>query len=54
MQAPARLRDRGFMKAHSLRVERGNHHITDEHLADAIELLLTTRPLFSGDLSLLP
>jgi glyoxalase family protein len=76
-QAPARLRDRGFMdsiylhdpnglkvelacykfetpegfrpvdvlmKAHQLRVERGEHHITDEHLADAIELLLATRP----------
>ena len=31
------------MKAHLLRVERGDHHITDEHLADAIELLLATR-----------
>jgi glyoxalase family protein len=30
-------------KAHRLRVERGDHHITDEHLADAIELLLATR-----------
>jgi catechol 2,3-dioxygenase-like lactoylglutathione lyase family enzyme len=26
-----------LMKAHLLRVERGDHHITDEHLADAIE-----------------
>jgi hypothetical protein len=30
-------------KAYSLRVERGDHHITEEHLADAIELLLATR-----------
>ena len=27
-----------------LRVERGDHHISDEHLADAIELLLATKP----------
>jgi hypothetical protein len=27
-----------------LGVERGDHHITDEHLADALELLLATRP----------
>ena len=33
-----------LMKAHALRVERGDHHITDEHLADAIEALLATRP----------
>jgi hypothetical protein len=32
------------MRAHHLRVERGDHHITDEHLADALELLLATRP----------
>ena len=32
-----------LMKAHHLRVERGDHHITDEHLADAIESLLSTR-----------
>ena len=31
------------MQAHRLRVERGDHHITDEHLADAIEHLLATR-----------
>jgi glyoxalase family protein len=55
-QAPARLRDRGIefiqrdrgfmdsMNAHALRVERGDHHITEEHLADAIESLLATRP----------
>jgi len=33
-----------LMKAHVLRVERGDHHITDEHVADAIEQLLATRP----------
>lgn len=32
-----------LMKAYRLRVARGDHHITDEHLADAIELLLATR-----------
>jgi glyoxalase family protein len=32
------------MQAHRLRVERGNHHITDEHVADAIESLLAIRP----------
>jgi catechol 2,3-dioxygenase-like lactoylglutathione lyase family enzyme len=33
-----------LMKAHELRVTRGDHHITDEHLADAIEALLAARP----------
>ena len=33
-----------LMKAQTLRVERGDHHITDEHLADALEQLLATRP----------
>jgi catechol 2,3-dioxygenase-like lactoylglutathione lyase family enzyme len=32
-----------LMQAHRLRVERGDHHIVEEHLADAIELLLATR-----------
>ena len=32
-----------LMKAQLLRVERGDHHITDEHLADAIEALLANR-----------
>jgi catechol 2,3-dioxygenase-like lactoylglutathione lyase family enzyme len=32
-----------LMKAHRLRVERGDHHITEVHLADAIELLMDTR-----------
>jgi glyoxalase family protein len=33
-----------LMKAHALRVARVDHHITDEHVADAIEALLATRP----------
>ncbi len=33
-----------LMKAHKLRVERGDHHITDEHVADAIEALSAERP----------
>lgn len=37
-----------LMKAQLLRVERGDHHITDEHLADAIEALLATRPRLGG------
>ncbi|MGH7856981.1 MAG: VOC family protein [Candidatus Binatia bacterium] len=32
-----------LMQAQRLRVERGDHHITDEHLADAIEALIATR-----------
>ena len=32
-----------LMAAQRLRVERGDHHITEEHLADAIESLLLTR-----------
>jgi glyoxalase family protein len=33
-----------LMRAQVLRVTRGDHHITDEHLADAITDLLATRP----------
>lgn len=36
-----------LMKAHELRTERGDHHINEEHLADAIESLLATRPRLS-------
>ena len=44
-ETPAGYRDvEVLMKAHELRVERGDHHITEEHLADAIELLLASRP----------
>ncbi len=32
-----------LMQAQLLRVGRGDHHITDEHLADAIELLMASR-----------
>ena len=32
-----------LMKAQLLRVERGDHHIAEEHLADAIAALLATR-----------
>ena len=38
-----------LMKAHALRVQRDDHHITDEHLADALELLLETRPRLAVD-----
>jgi glyoxalase family protein len=33
-----------LMQAHALRVERGDHHITEVHVADAIETLLASRP----------
>lgn len=32
-----------LVKAYQLRVERGDHHIVAEHLADAIELLMQAR-----------
>lgn len=32
-----------LMQAHRLRVDRGDHHIAEEHLADAIELLMLRR-----------
>ncbi len=32
-----------LMKAQVLRVERGDHHIAEEHLADAIAMLMGTR-----------
>jgi glyoxalase family protein len=38
-----------LMKAHAVRVQRGDHHITDEHLADAIEALLATRARLAAD-----
>ncbi len=38
-----------LMKAHHLRVARGDHHIAEEHLADAIELLLSTRDRLPHD-----
>lgn len=32
-----------MIEAHRIRVERGDHHIAEEHLADAIELLVERR-----------
>ncbi len=43
-QTPAGFRDADvLMQAHRLREERGDHHITEVHLADAIEMLMETR-----------
>ena len=43
-EAPRGVRDvEILMAAQRLRVERGDHHITEEHLADAIALLLAQR-----------
>jgi catechol 2,3-dioxygenase-like lactoylglutathione lyase family enzyme len=43
-ETPSGFRDADvLMKAHRLRVERGDHHITEVHLADAIELLIALR-----------
>jgi glyoxalase family protein len=43
-ETPEGFRDADVLsKAHRIRVERGDHHITEEHLADAIEALLRTR-----------
>ena len=38
-----------LMKAHALRVERGDDHIGEEHVADAIEALLATRPRLKSE-----
>jgi catechol 2,3-dioxygenase-like lactoylglutathione lyase family enzyme len=39
-----------LVRAHGLRVARGDHHITEEHLADAIEQLLAgASPLEAAD-----
>jgi catechol 2,3-dioxygenase-like lactoylglutathione lyase family enzyme len=39
-----------LLEAHKLRVERGDYNIAEEHLADAIELLvLRSRPSLSDD-----
>ncbi len=49
-ETPEGLRDVDvLMRAHSLRVARGDHHMTDEHLADAIELLLAERPRLAAE-----
>lgn len=45
-ETPEGFRDADvLMQAYRLRIERGDHHITEEHLADAIELLMATRDL---------
>ena len=47
-ETPAGFRDVDvLMRAQALRVSRGDHHITDEHLTDAIEQLLAERPRLS-------
>ena len=43
-------RERAEREAHLLRVARNDHHIADEHLADAIELLVErNQPTLSTD-----
>ena len=43
-ETPEGFRDADVMiQAHRLRNERGDHHIDETHLADAIEMLLQTR-----------
>lgn len=43
-ETPEGFRDADVLsQAHRLRVERGDHHITDEHVADAIALLMARR-----------
>jgi len=47
-ETPRGFRDADvLMQAHRLRVERGDHHIAEDHLADAIEILLATRDRLS-------
>ena len=38
-----------LLTAHRLRVARGEHHITDEHVTDAIEQLMATRDRLPSD-----
>jgi hypothetical protein len=41
-----------LLEAHKLRVERGDHHIAQIHLADAIQTLIErSRPSLSDDRS---
>jgi glyoxalase family protein len=47
-QTPEGFRDAEVLqKAYALRLERGDHHIDDEHLADAIEILMQSRDRIS-------
>jgi catechol 2,3-dioxygenase-like lactoylglutathione lyase family enzyme len=48
-ETPEGFRDADvLLRAHQLRVERGDHHISEEHLADAIELLIASRDRLDG------
>ncbi|HEX9885246.1 MAG TPA: VOC family protein [Longimicrobiales bacterium] len=48
-ETPEGFRDADvLLRAHQLRVERGDHHISEEHLADAIELLIASRDRLVG------
>ncbi len=48
-QTPDGFRDVDvLMQAHRLRTEREAHHIAEEHLADAIEMLIETRDRLPG------
>jgi len=48
-QTPDGFRDADVMiQAHRLRVDQGDHHITEEHLADSIEMLMGTRDRLPG------
>ena len=43
-ETPEGFRDADVLvRAYKLRLDRGDHHITEEHLADAIADLLSTR-----------
>ena len=48
-QTPDGFRDADvLMQAHRLRTERGDHHIAEAHLADAIDLLMQKRDRLGG------
>jgi hypothetical protein len=48
-QTPDGFRDADvLMQAHRLREERGDHHIDEQHLADAIEVLMQKRDRLSN------
>jgi len=48
-QTPEGFRDADVLQqAHRLRGERGDHHIAEEHLADALDVLMQTRDRLPG------
>jgi glyoxalase family protein len=48
-ETPGGMRDADvLMTAYRLRIERGDPHITEEHLADAIEALVSARDRLAG------